>query len=140
MTGGEPPRRGRGRPQGEARAALEAWAAEGAAGADGDGLAASQLVARVPGMDARAPGDMRAVRWALRRMQRAGLLVIVGTRPSERGTKPELLYRPAARAQAAAVDLADALRSWGATRPSGDGAAAIDATDDTGDDTTDDSA
>ena len=116
------------------RAALEAWATEAAAGADGAGLAASQLVAQVPGMDARAPGDMRAVRWALRRMQRAGLLVIVGTRPSERGTKPELLYRPAARAQAAAVDLAGALRSWGTARPSGDAAAAIDATDDTIDD------
>ena len=99
------------------RAALEAWARDSAAGTAGAGLAASQLVEYVPGMDARSPGDMWVVRWTLRRMHRAGVLVVVGTRPSALGTKPELLYRPAARAQAAAVDLADALRRWGAVGP-----------------------
>ncbi len=112
MTADSPQRRPRGRPPGVVRVALAAWANEWAGQADPAALPASDLVQRVPGMSARAPGDVRAVRVTLRHMQRAGELVIVGTRRGPRGGRPEVLYLPAVQGAAPAVDLAAAMSAW----------------------------
>jgi hypothetical protein len=104
-----------GRPRGEIRDALSAWAAIAATQPQAPALTIPELVALVPGMRSSSSSDVLLVRWTVENMVRAGELCRDDSTPSKGRAcyhRRFLPAKPAENAQTAADVLAAVLSSW----------------------------